>query len=150
MIDYYQVLEVPSSATQEEIRKAYRRLVKKFHPDVNKNPGAEGKFKRIATAYEILSKPEVRANYDLSRSGPTAPIWTPPTASEPIWAPPVPAEPIRPKKTIQELKEDLRKELRHYKNFSLADMPKQKRMEYIDGLSQKDFAEVLEELKRSN
>ena len=63
--DYYEILGVPRNATEKEIRQAYRRLARKYHPDVN--PGdkeAEQKFKEIQEAYEVLSDPEKRAKYD--------------------------------------------------------------------------------------
>ncbi len=63
--DYYEVLEVSKGATQEEIKKAYRKMALKYHPD--KNPDdhtAEDKFKEAAEAYEILSDPQKRSRYD--------------------------------------------------------------------------------------
>ena len=66
MKDYYQILGVPRNATEEEIKRAYRRLALQYHPD--RNPGdkeAEEKFKEIAEAYEVLRDPEKRQLYDL-------------------------------------------------------------------------------------
>ena len=53
--DYYEVLGVSKNATPDEIKKAYRKLAMKYHPDVNKDPGAEDKFKEINEAYEAVS-----------------------------------------------------------------------------------------------
>lgn len=60
----YSILEVSENATPEEIKKSYRRLARKYHPDINKEPGAEAKFKEINGAYEILSNEQKRAQYD--------------------------------------------------------------------------------------
>jgi molecular chaperone DnaJ len=62
--DYYEVLEVPRGASADEIRRAYRRLAKMYHPDVNKENGAEDRFKEISEAYAVLSDDERRAAYD--------------------------------------------------------------------------------------
>ncbi|MGV2828713.1 molecular chaperone DnaJ [Myxosarcina sp. GI1(2024)] len=62
--DYYQILGVSRDADKEELKRAYRRLARKYHPDVNKESGAEEKFKEINRAYEVLSEPETRARYD--------------------------------------------------------------------------------------
>ena len=65
MIDYYKTLEVSKTATQDEIKKAYRKLARKYHPDMNPNDkNAEQKFKEINEANEVLSNPENRAKYD--------------------------------------------------------------------------------------
>ncbi len=62
--DYYEVLGVSRTASEEEIRKAYRELARKYHPDVNKAPGAAEKFNEVQEAYDTLSDPEKRAKYD--------------------------------------------------------------------------------------
>lgn len=62
--DYYQILGVSRDASKEELKRSYRRLARKYHPDVNKEPGAEERFKEINRAYEVLSEPETRSRYD--------------------------------------------------------------------------------------
>lgn len=62
--DYYEVLGLQKGASQDEIRRAYRQLAKKYHPDVNKEPGAEAKFKEINEAYDTLSDEQKKARYD--------------------------------------------------------------------------------------
>lgn len=62
--DYYETLSVSRTASAEEVKKAYRRLAKKYHPDLSKDGASAEKFKQIAEAYEVLSDPEKRAQYD--------------------------------------------------------------------------------------
>ena len=62
--DFYEVLGVPRDASQEEIQRAYRKLARQHHPDVNKDPGADDRFKEIAEAYDVLSDPDTRRRYD--------------------------------------------------------------------------------------
>jgi curved DNA-binding protein len=62
--DYYATLGVARDASQDEIKRAYRRLAREYHPDINKSAGAEERFKEISEAYEALKDPERRAAYD--------------------------------------------------------------------------------------
>jgi curved DNA-binding protein len=80
--DYYAALGVERGASADEIRKAYRRLAQKHHPDGSKEPGAEARFKEIAEAYQTLKDPEKRAAYDALGSRPQGEEFRPP----PDWA----------------------------------------------------------------
>jgi curved DNA-binding protein len=62
--DFYEVLGVGRDASADEIQSAYRKLARTYHPDVNKDPGAEDRFKELSEAYDVLSDPEMRRRYD--------------------------------------------------------------------------------------
>jgi curved DNA-binding protein len=62
--DFYEILGVPRTASQDEIQQAYRKLARTYHPDVNSDPGAEDRFKDISEAYAVLSDPQTRRRYD--------------------------------------------------------------------------------------
>ena len=66
--DYYKTLGVDRKASQEDIKKAYRKLARQYHPDTNKEAGAEERFKRISEAYDVLGDPEKRKKYDRGQS----------------------------------------------------------------------------------
>src|SRR3954470_24777873 len=76
--DYYAALGVERGASSADIKKAYRRLAQKYHPDVSKEPDAEAKFKEVAEAYQTLKDPEKRAAYDELGSRPQGQEFSPP------------------------------------------------------------------------
>ncbi|MGZ5549811.1 MAG: DnaJ domain-containing protein, partial [Nitrososphaeraceae archaeon] len=68
--DYYEILEIQKNASKDEIKNTYRKLALKYHPDRNKSPNAEEKFKEISEAYAVLSDDQKRQQYDqLGHSG---------------------------------------------------------------------------------
>ena len=88
-VDYYEVMGVSPEATPSEIKKAYRRLARKFHPDVSKEANAEEKFKQLGEAYEALKDPARRAEYDEVRryGGRSNEEFTPPPGWQPRGGP---------------------------------------------------------------
>lgn len=68
--DYYAIMGVARDATAEQVKQAYRKLARKYHPDVSKEPDAEARFKEVGEAYEVLRDPQKRAAYDQLGKGP--------------------------------------------------------------------------------
>ena len=69
MSDLYQTLGVDRGASADEIKKAYRKIARELHPDVNPDPAVQDKFKEVTAAYEVLSDPQKRQSYDMGGSG---------------------------------------------------------------------------------
>jgi curved DNA-binding protein len=76
--DFYEILGVPKTATPDEIQRSYRKLARTYHPDINKSPDAEERFKEISEAYDVLSDPDQRRRFDNPRESSSADEqWTP-------------------------------------------------------------------------
>jgi len=97
--DYYKTLFVLPSATQSEISKAFKRLAKQYHPDKNPDPGAEEVFKEVLEAYETLSDPQKRSDYDFRRNNPIVVEYAQPKHRDPAYRRPY--RPAQPKVNAQ-------------------------------------------------
>jgi curved DNA-binding protein len=80
--DYYQILGIDKTADADKIKQSYRKLARKYHPDVSKEPNAEEKFKEVREAYEVLKDPEKRAAYDQIGQSPQGDQFRPPPGWE--------------------------------------------------------------------
>ena len=69
MADFYEVLGVERNASSDQIKRAYRKLARELHPDVNPDPVAQNRFKEVTEAYEVLSDPNKRSNFDRGGQG---------------------------------------------------------------------------------
>ncbi|MEY4412559.1 MAG: hypothetical protein RL560_818, partial [Actinomycetota bacterium] len=69
MADYYDLLGIDRGATQDDIKKAYRKIARELHPDVNPDPEVQNKFKEVTAAYDVLSDPQKRQQYDMGGQG---------------------------------------------------------------------------------
>ena len=74
--DYYALLKIRRDATQDEVKRAYRRLARELHPDVNPDPETQERFKEITQAYEVLSDTDKRRMYDMKASDTMPPLAT--------------------------------------------------------------------------
>ena len=69
MADFYETLGVSRDANSDEIKRAYRKLARELHPDINPDPAVQERFKEVTAAYDVLSDPQKRQQYDLGGSG---------------------------------------------------------------------------------